>query len=117
MSDPTSPSLLASIPSPTNTDSNFNANVQAISGDYLVIGYHHNTSTTRRDFMVIKISTQETVFTRTDVAPFFGMLDLMSDGTIVVGDPAAYGQGFTQENYSFNYQQMYGRVVFYPANT
>ena len=118
MSDPTSPSLLASIPSATNTDGNFNANVHGISGDYLVIGYHTNTNTTRRDFMVIKISTQETVFTRTNVTPGgFGMLDLTSDGTIVVGDGAANSQGFTQENYSWIYDQKYGRVVFYPANT
>ena len=68
--------------------------------------------------MVIKISTQQIVFTRTDVTPGgFGMLDLTSDGTIVLGDGAANTQGFTQENYSWNHQQKYGRVVFYPANT
>ena len=67
--------------------------------------------------MVIKISTQQTEFIRTDVSQSFGFLDLRSDGTIVVGDGPANTQGFTQENYSFNWQQKYGRVLFYPANT
>ena len=118
MSDPTSPSLLATIENPGGTDSGFAENAHGISGDYLAIAYRTQSTTSRRDFVVIKISTQEAVLTRTDVAPGgFGMLDLTSDGTVVVADGVASGQGFTQENYSVNFQQRYGRVVFYPANT